>query len=94
MNPDDQIAIQLQIFNRNYKISAPANQEVAIRKSVAEFNSNFEKMRKDFPNRDVQDYMSMALIALTTSFHSSVNDTNTENEIIETLEKIRKIAGE
>ncbi len=94
MNQDEQIAIQLQIFNRQYKISAPANQEIAIRKSVTEFNTNFEKMRKDFPNRDVQDYMSMALIALTTSFHNSVTDAQDEIAIIEVLEKIKKIASE
>jgi cell division protein ZapA (FtsZ GTPase activity inhibitor) len=94
MKNEDDIVIQVQIFNRNYKITAPQDQENAIRKSVSEFNSNFEMMRKDFPNRDIQDYMSMALIALTTSFHNSVKTVSDESEFIVTLEKIKKIAAE
>lgn len=58
------VTVHLKIYNRTYKIKTGADEEEALRKKADVINEKLNLYKMNFPGRDAQDYLALAIIEL------------------------------
>ncbi len=85
------VPISLRLGNRQYKIKVPAAQEESVRQSLQQIQETANRLRKEFPGRDEQDYLAMTLIDFITTARiapaNAIPDQQNE-ELINQLSKL------
>ncbi len=83
------IVVNLKIFNRNYKIKVPPEEESFVRKTAEDINNHIADFQKKYRGRDVQDYFALTMIARMTTAKPEL--ASNDDEVIEELERIGKL---
>lgn len=60
------ISINLPIGDRSYRIKINAEDEETVRKVSKKLNDQLLQFKKQYPGKDMQDYLAMSLISLLT----------------------------
>ena len=84
------IPANIVIGDRTYRIKILPSDEEVVRKTLKIINDKIMEFRTQFAGKDMQDYISMVLIWYATQPQASSGYDSTNNEFIETLEKLNK----
>jgi cell division protein ZapA len=89
---DQLVSITVKLCNRVYKIKVAAENESTVRKTAQAINDTIANMKKNFPGRDEQDYMAMALIDYMTSVKQEpVKSASNDDDIAHQLKTIQQL---
>lgn len=85
------VPITLRLGNRQYKIKVPQHQEETVRRCLQQIQETSQRLKKDFPGRDEQDYLAMTLIDFVTSMETPAEVKETgpgDEELIRRLQQL------
>ncbi|MEZ5047296.1 MAG: cell division protein ZapA [Chitinophagaceae bacterium] len=95
MDKVNQIPVQAIIGTRTYKILVAPDEEENVRLKLKEIQSIYNNTKKQFPNRDEQDYLSMTILHFVTQLNellpSTTSDKQDLSEIQEKLQTLKTI---
>lgn len=86
------VPISLRLGNRQYKIKVPAEQEEAVRLSLQQIQDTSNRLRKEFPGRDEQDYLAMTLIDFITSKQVQPTTSNADQSHDDLMRKLTQLS--
>lgn len=90
-----QVSITIKLLNRAFKIKVAAEHEATVRNTAQLINEKLAELKKTFPGRDEQDYLSMSLIDhITSSKEEKINLLIETDEVIQKLEDINNLLDE
>ena len=69
----DIIVIQVVIGDRNFRLKINRNDEELVRKTIKIVNEKVLEFKTAFAGKDMQDYVSMALLWFATEQNQAVN---------------------
>jgi len=73
--------VDLMILNRSFKVKVDTQQVALVQQRMEDIQSKLLSLKSNFPGRDVQDYLSMALIdAVSESLQ--IEDNQLKNETL------------
>jgi cell division protein ZapA len=73
--------VDLMILNRSFKVKVDTQQVALVQQRMEAIQSKLLSLKSNFPGRDVQDYLSMALIdAVSESLQ--IEDNQLKNETL------------
>jgi cell division protein ZapA (FtsZ GTPase activity inhibitor) len=81
------ITINLVIGDRTYRIKVAASDEEKVRAIIKNVNDKLIEFKTQFAGKDMQDYIAMVLIWLSTTLHGN-QPIATENMLEEELRKL------
>jgi cell division protein ZapA len=77
----DTTLVDLMILNRSFKVKVDTQQVALVQQRMEAIQSKLLSLKSNFPGRDVQDYLSMALIdAVSESLQ--IEDNQLKNETL------------
>lgn len=85
------IPITITIADRSYRIRVSPEDEEPVRKTVKFINEKVSEFKSTVAGKDMQDYVSMALIWLATQPSDTVVKTIVSDEIKEGFERIESL---
>lgn len=88
---EELIPITITIADRSYRIKVSPEDEEPVRKTVKFINEKVMEFKSTIAGKDMQDYVSMALIWLATQPSDTVTDTIINDEIKEGFERIEAL---
>lgn len=69
----DLIVIQVVIGDRNYRLKINRDEEETVRKTLKLVNEKISEYKTNFAGKDMQDYVSMALLWFATEQNNAGN---------------------
>ena len=84
------VVVNLKIYNRNYKIKVPPEEESFVRQTADDINKHIEDFQQKYRGRDIQDYFALTMIARMTTSKPQTGGAD-EGLFVEELEKISKL---
>jgi cell division protein ZapA len=88
---NDLIPITITIADRSYRIKVSPEDEEPVRKTVKFINDKISEFKTTIAGKDMQDYVSMALIWLATQPLDTVTKTVMSDELREGFERIESL---
>jgi cell division protein ZapA len=88
---NDLIPITITIADRSYRIKVSPQDEEPVRKTVKFINDKVSEFKSSIAGKDMQDYVSMALIWLATQPSDTVVKNIVTDEIKEGFERIEAL---
>ena len=88
---DDLIPITITIADRSYRIRVEAADEEPVRKTVKFINDKVMEFKRTIAGKDMQDYVSMALIWFATQPSESVSATMLNDEAKEGFDRLEAL---
>lgn len=82
------IPITITIADRSYRIKVQPADEEPVRKTVKFINDKILEFKRTVAGKDMQDYVSMALIWLATQPTEAIISSILEGEILEGFERL------
>jgi cell division protein ZapA len=83
--------VDLMILNRSFKVKVDTQQVALVQQRMEAIQSKLLSLKSNFPGRDVQDYLSMALIdAVSESLQTEDNQLKNETLFAE-LKKLNEL---
>ena len=80
--------VDLMILNRSFKVKVETQHVALVQQRMQDIQTKLVSLKSNFPGRDVQDYLSMALIdAVSESL--KIEDNQLKNETL--FEEIKKL---
>ena len=87
----DTTLVDLLILNRSFKVKVDTQQVALVQQRMEAIQSKLLSLKSNFPGRDVQDYLSMALIdAVSESLQTEDNQLKNETLFAE-LKKLNEL---
>lgn len=82
--------VDLMILNRSFKVKVETQHVALVQQRMQDIQTKLVSLKSNFPGRDVQDYLSMALIdAVSESL--KIEDNQLKNEtLFEELQKLNE----
>jgi cell division protein ZapA (FtsZ GTPase activity inhibitor) len=85
------LAINIVIADRTYRLKINRQDEETVRKTVKLINDKIVEFKTSFAGKDMQDYISMALLWFATQFQHTTADYHKEAEVKAQLQAIEKL---
>jgi cell division protein ZapA len=85
------IAISAIIADRNYRIKINPEDEEVVRKTLKTLNERILEYKTLFAGKDMQDYISMVLIAYATEQHAGTTASIAGENLEDQLTMIEKL---
>lgn len=82
------IPITITIADRSYRIKVEPEDEEPVRKTVKFINDKVMEFKRTIAGKDMQDYVSMALIWLATQPSEAVSGAIEQDELTEAFDKL------
>ncbi len=80
--------VDLMILNRSFKVKVETQHVALVQQRMQDIQTKLVSLKSNFPGRDVQDYLSMALIdAVSESL--KIEDNQLKNETL--FEELKKL---
>lgn len=83
-----QVVANIKIHNRSYKVKVSAEDEHFLRSHAEKVNEKISEYMNKFKGRDMQDYLSLCLIAQITESHAE----NEKFDVQEIIDEINDLA--
>ena len=83
--------VDLTILNRSYKVKVETKNETIVQLRMKEIQEKLSTLKINFPGRDVQDYLSMALIDAVSSGLQSEDIQTQQQEMFTQLQKLNEM---
>lgn len=90
---DDKLAIKLKIIDRYFPLKIDRKEEEKLREAAKRINDVVVKYSTRYPDKDNQDFLSMALLQFVTKLVEIENMNNLE-PVLAQIEGISKNIGE
>jgi len=68
------IPVNILIADRSYRLKIEPEEEEMVRRSAAAINDKITEYKTNFAGKDMQDYVSMALLSFVTERNTSGTD--------------------
>ena len=88
---DELIPITITLADRSYRIKVEPQDEESVRSTAKFINDKVMEFKHSIAGKDMQDYVSMALIWLATQPAHSVSNVIMDNELKEGLDRLEGI---
>jgi hypothetical protein len=88
---DELIPITITIADRSYRIRVEPADEEPVRKTVKFINDKVMEFKRTIAGKDMQDYVSMALIWFATQPSDAISGTLLSGEFNEGLERLEAL---
>ena len=88
---DELIPISILIADRTYRIKVEPADEEPVRKTVKFINEKVLELKRTIAGKDMQDYVSMALIWFATQPVDSIATTMLSDEMKERFERLEAL---
>ena len=88
---DDLIPISILIADRTYRIKVEPVDEEPVRKTVKFINDKVLEFKRTIAGKDMQDYVSMALIWFATQPSDSIATSMLSEEVKEGFERLEAL---
>lgn len=88
---DTLIAINIVIGDRSYRIKVQPKDEEVVRKTTKIINDKIVEFRTQFSGKDLQDYISMALVWFATEQNANMAFEIEKDNLSEKLTTIEKL---
>ena len=88
---EELIPITITIADRSYRIKVSPEDEEPVRKTVKFINDKVMEFKSTIAGKDMQDYVSMALIWLATQPSDTVSQTIVTEEITNGFDRIESL---
>ena len=85
---EELIPITITLADRSYRIKVTPDDEEPVRKTVKFINDKVMEFKSTIAGKDMQDYVSMALIWLATQPSDTVTSTIVSDEIRDGFDRI------
>ncbi|MFT3901911.1 MAG: cell division protein ZapA [Niabella sp.] len=89
--PDNLIPANINIADRQYRIKVSPADEQSVRHSIKLINDKVMELKKQFPGKDMQDYISMTLIWFATEFKQSASQIFDEQALLARLQALENV---
>lgn len=83
----DAVVVNLKIYNRSFKLKVRSEDESKVRSKAQECNALIEKFKKDYPGRDIQDYLSMYIIQMMDE-QGQKHQAQDQQEVLDSLKEL------
>lgn len=88
---EELIPITITIADRSYRIKVSPEDEEPVRKTVKFINDKVMEFKSTIAGKDMQDYVSMALIWLATQPSDTVTKTIVSDEVSEGFARLESL---
>ena len=85
---EELIPITLTVGDRNYRIKVEARHEETVRKTAKFIHEKVQEFKGMYAGKDMQDYISMALIWFATQNAQQVQDQMLSQDLVEGFERL------
>lgn len=89
--------IEANIAGKIIPLKVSAEEEVHVNKAVAEINSRIKQYQSDYPQKDIQDCIMMALLTYAVEFHKAQDrlvDDSTFNTLIDIQNQLQVLEAQ
>ena len=84
----DLIPVNIVIADRNYRLRIEPKDEEMVRKTAGLINDKITEFKTNLAGKDMQDYISMALIWFATQNAQQVQDQMLSQDLVEGFERL------
>lgn len=88
---DELIPITITLADRSYRIKVEPQDEESVRSTAKFINDKVMEFKHSLAGKDMQDYVSMALIWLATQPANTVGSVMLDTELKEGLERLETL---
>ena len=85
------IPVNILIADRSYRLKIEAEEEEMVRRSAAAINDKITEFKTNFAGKDMQDYVSMALLSFVTDRNTAGIDQVKWDEASAKLSALEKL---
>ena len=89
--------IEANIAGKRIPLKVSAEEAVHVNKAVEEINSRIKQYQSDYPQKDMQDCVLMALLTYAVDFHKAQDrlvDDNTFNTLIDIQNQLQVLEAQ
>jgi cell division protein ZapA len=83
--------VDLMILNRSFKVKVETKNVALVKQRMQDIQTKLVSLKSNFPGRDVQDYLSMALIDAVSESLKNEDDQSKNEELFEELKKLNEL---
>lgn len=91
---EELIPVNILVGDRNYRVKVKPSDEESLRKTIKLVNSKLVEFKTNFAGKDMQDYIAMVLIWLSTEQPATAIGPEEIKEISEKIKNLQQLIQE